>query len=212
MSSAERILEEQKCFSASFGGEPLLVRPDGHVLDLATGYIPLLSTFTTEDKAAKGLRKGKEAVSEPEHFSLLERVRDNKILLLSGPTGSSKSTFAKHLCYSLATRDQTRKDATVGNVTSAESQPWDADDLQPCYFVIEDAQDLRVLARETVPTLLDTPPTSTLTGSLIVIDVTVDADKCAAEHIDNITMQILASGTHRHRILLLSNSKASNDL
>ncbi|RYZ81263.1 MAG: hypothetical protein EOP04_24315 [Proteobacteria bacterium] len=82
MASAAEILEQRQGLSVSFGSEPLLVHPDGRVLDLATGYIPLLSTFTTEDKAAKGLRKGKETSSEPVYFSLLDIVRDNQVLLL----------------------------------------------------------------------------------------------------------------------------------
>jgi iron(II)-dependent oxidoreductase len=75
MDSASKILERHRLLSASFGSEPLLVHPDGRVIDLATGYIPLLSTFTTEDKAAKGLRKGKETFTPPVYFSLLELLR-----------------------------------------------------------------------------------------------------------------------------------------
>jgi iron(II)-dependent oxidoreductase len=102
MESATEILERHRALSTSFGSEPLLVLPDGRVLDLATGYIPLLSTFTTEDKAAKGLRKGKESSAPPVYFSLNDLLRDNQALLLSGPSGSGKTTFAKHLCYSIA--------------------------------------------------------------------------------------------------------------
>lgn len=79
MASATEILDRQQALSANFGSEPLLVLPDGRTLDLATGYIPLLSSFTTEDKAAKGLRKGKETSSEPVYFSLLDLARDNQI-------------------------------------------------------------------------------------------------------------------------------------
>lgn len=39
--------------AAGSGSEPLLVSPTGTFLDLQNGYIPLLTEFTLEDKAAK---------------------------------------------------------------------------------------------------------------------------------------------------------------
>lgn len=91
--------------AASFGSEPLVTLPNGHSIDLARGYIPLLARFTHEDKAAKGLRKRKagQKPEPPIQFSAVELVRDNKILLLTGPSGSGKTSFAKHLCFQLRT-------------------------------------------------------------------------------------------------------------
>lgn len=131
MASAAEILEHQQALAASFGSEPLLVHPEGVILDLATGYIPLLSSLTTEDKAAKGLRNGKETSSEPVYFSLLDLVRDNQVSLLSGPAGSGKTTFAKHLCFSLSGQDHIEQNSGASSATSGE---WNLSGLRPSYF------------------------------------------------------------------------------
>jgi iron(II)-dependent oxidoreductase len=212
MASAKDILEHQRCKSASFGSEPLLVHPDGRILDLATGYIPLLSTFTTEDKAAKGLRKGKETSSQPEYFSLLQLVHDNQILLLSGPVGSGKTTFAKHLCWSIVDHDRVRKDATAVDESTVTSEQWDTSGLQPFYFAIKDAQDLEALAYGTIPTLLAHLPESNQAGLIIAIDSVENADERVTENIDTIASQILASANKRNRLLFLGDSKASSNL
>jgi hypothetical protein len=47
MISAMEVLESTKAASATFGDEPLLVSPDGKVIDLAHGYIPLLLLLRT---------------------------------------------------------------------------------------------------------------------------------------------------------------------
>jgi iron(II)-dependent oxidoreductase len=210
MASATEILEKQQALSASFGSEPLLVHPGGRILDLATGYIPLFSTFTTEDKAAKGLRKGKETSTEPVYFSLLELVRDNQILLLSGPAGSGKSTFAKHLCFSLAGHNHAARSSVV-SIAAIES--WDHTGLQPCYFAITGPEDLEAPARHTIPTLLAASPTSNSSaGSVIVIDAIQNAGPDSADHIDSIAAQFLASSNKRHRLLFLGDTSAFGDL
>jgi iron(II)-dependent oxidoreductase len=212
MASGKNILEQQHCKSASFGSEPLLVHPDGRVLDLATGYIPLLSTFTTEDKAAKGLRKVKETSSQPEYFSLLQLVHDNQALLLSGPVGSGKTTFAKHLCWSIVDHDRARQNATAVDESTVTREQWDTSGLQPFYFAIKDAQDLEALAHDTIPTLLANLLESNQAGLVIVIDTIENADEGIAEHIDTIATQILASTNKQHRLLFLGDSKASSNL
>jgi iron(II)-dependent oxidoreductase len=212
MASGKDILEQQRLKSASFGSEPLLVHSDGRILDLATGYIPLLSTFTTEDKAAKGLRKGKEASSQPEYFSLLQLVHDNQILLLSGPVGSGKTTFAKHLCWSIVDHDQARHHATALDESTVTSEQWNTSGLQPLYFAIEDAQDLKALAHDTIPTLLASLPESHQAGLVIAIDNIENADERAAESIDAIATQILASANKGSRLLFLGDRKASSSL
>ncbi|KAK2052316.1 hypothetical protein LY76DRAFT_650649 [Colletotrichum caudatum] len=67
-------IQLQQASLAEFGSEPLMALPDGSIIDLATGYVPLLARFTFEDKAAKGLQKRKTG-EEPEpliYFSPLE--------------------------------------------------------------------------------------------------------------------------------------------
>jgi iron(II)-dependent oxidoreductase len=212
MESATETLERHRTLSASFGSEPLLVHPDGRVFDLATGYIPLLSTFTTEDKAAKGLRKGKETSTEPVYFSLLELVRDNQVLLLSGPSGSGKTTFAKHLCFSIAEQNRVAHDDHVHKSPDELSADWDLRGLRSCYFAIEDDQDLEALARDTIPALFASPSISDIDGMVVVIDAVENADQKFSSHIENIITQLLSSPNRHHRLLLLSDATAPNEL
>ncbi|KXH50183.1 serine/threonine protein kinase [Colletotrichum simmondsii] len=140
-----------------FGAEPLLALPNGTTLDLANGYVPLLAQYTFEDKAAKGLRKGKAShkPENPIHFSALELLRDNSILLLTGPSGSGKTTFAKHLCYGLASsvlsnaRPLSRND--LGDI---KEEYWGTARLSPCFFSVSGIEDLEHLAEVTIPKLL----------------------------------------------------------
>jgi iron(II)-dependent oxidoreductase len=212
MASALEILKHQQILSASFDKEPLLVHPNGQTIDLATGYIPLLSTYTTEDKAAKGLRKGKETSSEPDYFSLLELVRDNQILLLSGPTGSGKSTFAKHLCFSLVGQDHVGQDAAVGGDERTRTNKRELSGLRPCYFAIASPDDLEALARRTIPMLLADVPALEPTELIVVIDGVENTGPKAADHIESIAAQFLASSNKRHRLILLGDVGASSRL
>jgi iron(II)-dependent oxidoreductase len=212
MESTTEILERHRLRSASFGSEPLLVHPDGRVLDLATGYIPLLSTFTTEDKAAKGLRKGKETSTEPIYFSLLELLRDNQVLLLSGPSGSGKTTFAKHLCFSIAKQNDVAHEATVDKTTDAGVAEWDLRGLQPCYFAFNADHTLEEFACDTLPKMFAKPSTSDMDGVVVVIDAIENADQTFSKHIENIVTQLQSSPNKRHRLLLLSDATAPNEL
>ncbi|KAK6076199.1 Serine/threonine-protein kinase pkn1 [Seiridium cupressi] len=73
--------------SANFGSEPLLALPGGRIFDLAHGYVLLLVDFAQQDKAAKGLWKYRpnERPKRPVHFSALRLMRDERVLLVSGP-------------------------------------------------------------------------------------------------------------------------------
>ncbi|KAJ4121809.1 hypothetical protein NW765_004634 [Fusarium oxysporum] len=74
-------------------------------VSLSEGYIPLLVNLTVEDKAAKGLRKHKGGNTREEtvYVSAFEAVRDNQFLLLTGKSGSGKTTFAEYLVFGHAT-------------------------------------------------------------------------------------------------------------
>jgi iron(II)-dependent oxidoreductase len=170
------ILESTKAASTTFGEEPLLVSPDGRVIDLAHGYVPLLTDFTFEDKAAKGLRKGKtEKDGEPPvFFSALELVRDHKALLLSGSSGSGKTTFAKHLCFRLATTGSIKTHPLIRNeIGIIHEDQWKYADIWPCYFAISGSETLKGWIDSTLYTLAEyfsTARHETVPNVLIVLD------------------------------------------
>jgi len=212
MESTTETLERHRVLSANYGREPLLVHPNGRILDLATGYIPLLSTFTTEDRDAKGLRKGKEKPTRPAYFSSLDLVRDNKVLLLSGPSGSGKSTFAKHLCFSIAEHNCVPHNTIADSATDASIDQWDLKGLKACYFAINAGQSLEALARDTLPALFADSSTLESDGLVVVIDSVENASQDFFEHVGNVVAQVLASPNNRHRLLFLSDATAPDDL
>lgn len=152
-------IERFQATAVGFGGHPLLVSPDGQVISLADGYIPLLANFTFEDKEAKGLRKGNNGVDEepkpPVYFSALELVRDTKILLLCGTSGAGKTSFAKHLAFQLATTPT--GSSSIGprplvrnEIGTIHDEQWEeAGDVVPCYF------NFAIRGPESLTTLID---------------------------------------------------------
>ncbi|CVK86457.1 uncharacterized protein FMAN_06272 [Fusarium mangiferae] len=85
----------------ALGQKTLFTTHNGEKVSLSEGYIPLLVNLTVEDKAAKGLRKHKGASTREDavYVSALEAVRDNRFLLLTGQSGSGKTTFAEYLIF-----------------------------------------------------------------------------------------------------------------
>ena len=86
-------------------GDILVQVPGAHgpSLDRRHGYLPLLVAYTHEDKEAKGLRKlaAPELPRPAVHFSALEMVAAERALLLTGPHGSGKTSFALDLALNL---------------------------------------------------------------------------------------------------------------
>ncbi|USW51584.1 Putative sigma-54 interaction domain, ATP-binding site 1 [Septoria linicola] len=136
-------LDQYRRDARDFGQQPLLVTAQGKVLDLKSGYIPLLSTFTHEDKAAKGLRKGRTIADGdvPVYYTAFELVRDNQVLLLHGESGSGKTTFGGHLCHRIVTQRPPQPTPVLRNESGqVEDEFWDTTDLLPCYFAIDDTR------------------------------------------------------------------------
>lgn len=161
---------------ATFGNEPLLMLPNGRSVDLTSGYIPLLTRFTFEDKAAKGLRK-RRAGQKPEppiHFSALELVRDNQILLLTGPSGSGKTSFAKHLCFQLTNEGfKTGRPLVRNELGDVHQESWDGGKILPYYHAVSSAESLESLVETTLASALGavtTKESSEKYGTLIVLD------------------------------------------
>ncbi|RDW59160.1 hypothetical protein BP5796_12084 [Coleophoma crateriformis] len=173
------LIESLRTAAAAFGDEPLLVSPDGQEINLATGYIPLLTNFSFEDQATKGLRKRKsdDRPEPPVYFSALELVRDHQIVLLSGPSGSGKTSFAKHLSFVLASSGLIKAHPLVRNELGiVHVEHWDAVDVVPCYFTIDRPESLKTIINSTLPGLVrsylaERPGTQ---GSLLIILDTID--------------------------------------
>jgi iron(II)-dependent oxidoreductase len=137
---------------------PLLVLPSHEPLNLSDAYIPLLVNYTHEDRAAKGLRKRKpDDVPEPPiYFTALEAVRDHRLLMLSGPPGSGKTTFAKWL-FQWLTREgkETKRVKTVvrNDLGDMAEESWDATNVVAHYFVVDSPESLKTIAEEVMPSL-----------------------------------------------------------
>ncbi|KAF2164074.1 hypothetical protein M409DRAFT_37122 [Zasmidium cellare ATCC 36951] len=208
-------LEEQRRTATDFGSHSLLIHPNGQTLDLATGYIPLLSTFSHEDKAAKGLRKGKtsDERDNPVYLSALELVRDNQILLLSGPSGCGKTTFAKHLCFRVATQSLPTSAPIIRNEASElHDEVWNTNGLLPCYFDIGDAQALETLTHQTIPKLLSPVSRTRYAGLVIVIDTIERAENQASQLLGALISKLLDEKTTNHRLVILAERCAAESL
>ncbi|MBL8702681.1 MAG: SUMF1/EgtB/PvdO family nonheme iron enzyme [Alphaproteobacteria bacterium] len=87
---------------------------------LRAGWIPLLVRFTHEDKAAKGLRAFRDPDAPrqvPVHFTALELVQQERLVLLTGPRGSGKTSFARYLAAHLAGEVVGARDLDIAALT-----------------------------------------------------------------------------------------------
>ncbi|TVY83995.1 Heme-binding protein A [Lachnellula suecica] len=175
--------DDLRAAAAAFGDEPLLLSPDGQVITLARGYIPLLVNFTFEDKAAKGLRKRK-AGSKPEppvYLSALELVRDHRVFLLSGPSGSGKTSFAKHLCFRLSNTGSIESSPLIRNEDGViHDEQWEGASVIPCYFMVDGPESFKGMIDNTLHNLVrcfTAERQATNSVLLIVIDTIEKAEK-----------------------------------
>ncbi|GJC99518.1 serine/threonine protein kinase [Colletotrichum higginsianum] len=196
-------LQRHRAAAESFGSESLLVLQDGTTVDLASGYIPLLARFTHEDKAAKGLRK-RSAGDKPEppiYFSALELVRDNELLLLTGSSGSGKTTFAKHLCFRLATSGFGHARPLVRNdFGDTREEAWGSGRFLPCYFAVDNPHVLQTLVGVTIPALIST---ASKEGQALMVVIDTN-DGAADASLDLLRLLFSSFVEHKkHKLLLL---------
>lgn len=176
--------ETFKTTATDLGEEALLTLAQGRVVDLAHGYIPLLSNLTFEDKAAKGLRKRKAGDKrEPAvYVSALEIARDNRFLLLTSPAGGGKTTFAKHLCLSLGTGHAQKGHPVFRNEQNEiRYESWDTVDVTPCYFIVDNPATLRNLVDAVLPELLKSWSSQKEGQLLIILDAIEEAGDGAGD-------------------------------
>ncbi|KAF3048699.1 hypothetical protein E8E11_007642 [Didymella keratinophila] len=192
---------------------PLLILPNDQHIDLATGYIPLLTNFTHEDKAAKGLRKsGPDAVLEPPiHFTALELVRDNRLLLLSGPTGSGKTTFAKWICQWLASQRKRIANVVRNEFGDVCEERWDAKGMRPYYFTIESPESVEKVVDINIAHVIkiaSSDDENERTVPLLVLDIVEKAGPAALSLVTEAT-RIVGECSHA-KLLILCDSDVSS--
>ncbi|MDP9837192.1 iron(II)-dependent oxidoreductase [Neorhizobium huautlense] len=157
-----------------YGAAPFMPLPGGGIADLASGYAPLLVNFSFEDKAAKALRKlTEQAEAEPaEYFSALEMVRDNDALVLVGETGSGKTSFAKHLAFSLAEGGPAEKLLARNDLGSVHAENWTLENVLPLHVPVTAGKALAELVEDVLPgteAALATPSWAEADASLLLI-------------------------------------------
>ena len=59
--------------------------------------IPLLTYWTEEDRAAKGLRRGPASLTAPVQRTALELAAEAPKLLLLAPPGAGRTTMLRHV-------------------------------------------------------------------------------------------------------------------
>ncbi|KAH8198394.1 hypothetical protein TruAng_007429 [Truncatella angustata] len=202
--------------ATSFGFEPLLILPSGRSIQLAYGYIPLLVSFTHEDKAAKGLRKRKpdEKPKPPVYFSALELVRDERILLLTGAAGSGKTSFAKHLSYCLANGSLEAQPLVRNELGMVYDESWEAAGrVLSSYFTVDNLETLRGLRETTLPELVESWSEGVRQGAragtslLIILDTVEKAEsREGRELLASIVAFVEKSGSAR--LLVLGETEA----
>ncbi|MDR6100213.1 iron(II)-dependent oxidoreductase [Agrobacterium larrymoorei] len=204
--SRERLLLMAK----AFGEEPLLSLPNGAVATLEEGYIPLLVNFSFEDKAAKGLRKLKDQ-AEPEpavYFSALELVRDNATLALIGDTGSGKSTFAKHLAFSLGQGDIPQNDVVRNDNGVVHTEEWGSEKVLPVFLTVTKGLSFNALLARLAPDL------SALQGADETLLLILDGVEAAGQEA-SVLLEAAVAFQSRHpkmRILALIETQAAKRL
>lgn len=185
---------------------PLMAHPDGHPISLEEGYIPLLVNFTEEDKAAKGLRKLQDR-TEPEppvYFSALEMARDHSALLLVGETGSGKTTFARHLCGTLARQVDHHRSVVRNDSGVYRDEIWDAAPAIPLYLEACRGQSFEALVDAAVPELASILTSEAWASSFWTLHIVLDGLEAAGDDAAKLLLEAARFQSEHPRVRLLA--------
>ncbi len=96
--------------------------------------IPLLTDWTEEDRAAKGLRRGPAALTEPVHRTALELAAEAPRLLLLAPPGGGRTTMLRHIARFAAGAAPDLTPVVRNETGIAKPEAWDAPAVTPVFW------------------------------------------------------------------------------
>lgn len=200
----------------ALGQDTLFTTPNNVKVSLSEGYIPVLVNLSVEDKAAKGLRKhkGGNVRQEAVYVSALEAIRDNHFLLLTGKSGSGKTTFAKYLIYGHATDIFQKERDPVPRNEGGERREEALNGLKllPLLVTITKTQDLADITQR-LPVILETwdkrETKSAGEEFLLILDEIQHAGLQGVKHLASIANAITPRSDVR--LLVLATDDATQD-
>ncbi|RGP79919.1 serine threonine- kinase pkn1 [Fusarium longipes] len=201
---------------AALGQETLFTTVKDERVPLSEGYIPLLVNLTVEDKAAKGLRKhkGGNEREKPVYVSALEAVQDNRFLLLTGESGSGKTTFARYLlyCHAVNLFNSERKEIVRNEDGQRRDENVNGIRIVPLLVTITNMQDLMAFDGRLLATLKSWESRENRLADyelLVILDGIENAGNQAMEYLVSIATAI--SRNSHVRLLVLNTDGISQD-
>lgn len=195
----------------SLGATPLLSRPDGTVVSLADGYIPLLVNFSFEDKAAKGLRKLQDQtdIQPAEYFSALEMVGEHAALLLAGETGSGKTTFAKHLAFRLSNTEWKPHSLARNDHGARVQEHWVLSNILPMHVSVVANKSFAEILETAMPGMMEAISSNAWKDTNTTLLVMLDGIEAAGDDGPALLADALQYQKHAPGIRLLVLGEAS---
>ncbi|WP_439548056.1 formylglycine-generating enzyme family protein [Falsiroseomonas sp.] len=96
--------------------------------------IPLLTDWTEEDRAAKGLRRGPASLTAPVHRTALELAAEAPKLLLLAPPGAGRTTMLRHVARFAGGAPPDPMPVVRNEEGLAKAEAWDAPRATPVFW------------------------------------------------------------------------------